>query len=200
MDQMVSGLREKNGLRLTVTKSGFSLLELVVAIAIIGLMAAVIVPQLRRPGPKEERKQFISQLNALTKFAWQNAITSGKIQQIDFDFEKKVVSILQASGKKKKDGKLPVVPLEKKYTRTKIKIPEQLVVINFYIEGFDETTRSPGPLLGAYFYIVPEGLAQSVVINFVATKEKVAGKAKEVGLILNPFSAQFEVYGTFKKP
>lgn len=190
-----------SGLEPGMTRPGFSLIELVVAIGLLVLVAAVVVPRLGMRNPKQEREQFIAQLNGLTKFAWQNAITSRKTHQIDFDLQKKVVTILQDSGAEKKDGKLQTVPLQKSHERTSIKIPPQLLVKNFYIEGFDEmTSRTGKEITGAYFYIIPEGLTQSVIINIVDTKERIVGRGKEIGLVLNPFSAQFKVYGTFKQP
>ena len=50
-----------------------------------------------------------------------------------------------------------------------------------------------------WFFIVPEGLAQDVVINLLDMRDKDRGKAKQVGLVLNPFAAQFKSYDSFQK-
>ncbi len=187
-----------------MTKRGFSLLELMVAIALIGIVAAIVAPNLRRRGPKEEREQFIENLNGLMKFAWQNGVTSGKTQKIEFDFSKarRKITISESTGKKNKEGEQEFKSVNSKYGSTTLKIPSHFVFKNFYIEGFDEITRhAAGKEVTAWFYIIPEGLSQSVIINFIDTKDKTAGgRPRPVGLVLNPFYVQFSVYGTFKKP
>jgi hypothetical protein len=43
-------------------------------------------------------------------------------------------------------------------------------------------------------------MAQDVVMNFIDTKDTQDGKPLQVGLVLNPFTAQFKTYDTFQKP
>jgi len=181
-----------------IARAGFTLIELIVVIALIGAVTAIVVPQLGGRKSQEERKQFIVQLNALLRFSWQRAVASGNVGKVTFDFEKQRVTLSEGTGKKDDKGKPITQPIVRVYQNTKLTIPSQLVVKNFYIEGFDEAAGRE--LTTAYFLITPEGIAQSVVINFVDTKDKRAGRGRPVGLVLNPFSAQFVTYGTFKKP
>lgn len=194
--------RKQNGFECGMTRPGFSLLELLVAIALFGVVAALVVPNLRRRGATAERKEFIANLNVLTKFAWQNAITSGKVQKVEFDLQARKISILQAGDSRDKEGNLTFQPIKRAYSNTSMPIPASFLFRNFFVEKFDEMTRFTGRKIGAvWFYIVPEGLAQAVIINFVDTKDRArTGRGKNVGLVLNPFSAQFDVYDTFKQP
>jgi len=179
-------------------KSGFTLLEIVVAIAIIGLLATVVIPNLTTSKPKEEREKFISRLNSLVGFAWQNAIVARKTQKVEFNFDKKLVTVFQA-GPTDKYGKVIWEPVKRAYIKTVIKIPDQLELKNFYIEGEDKVAKL-GALQSVWFAISAGGISQEVVINFLDNKDKIGRKKRPVGLVINPFSAQFEVYNEFAKP
>jgi hypothetical protein len=51
-----------------------------------------------------------------------------------------------------------------------------------------------------WFFVIPEGLTQAVTINLFDTKDLLQNKKpRPVGLVLNPFSAQFSVYDQFQK-
>lgn len=184
----------------TVTRPGFTLIELLVVIALLGMVMAIVVPRLAVKSPKQEREAFVAQLNRLVGFAWQNALRSGKTQAVDFDFKTNKITVEQSTGQKDEKG-LPITkPVTRDYRATAIKIPDQFEIRNFFIDGDDEVERFRSGISGAFFYITPEGLAQSVVINFVDKKGKRAGRSQPIGLVLNPFSAQFKAYGRFQEP
>jgi len=167
-------------------------MELMVAMVIIGILGAVVVPLMRPDSPRVVREKFIAQLAALVGFAAQNAIITGKTNNITFNIERKKVGVYVG-----RDG--GKVPLASAYTLSSIKIPDQLQVMNFYIEGNDELGRY-GSGGDVWFYVLPEGFAQPVIINLLDTKDKIGRRNRRFSLVLNPFSAQFEVYSEFKNP
>jgi len=183
-------------------KSGFTLLEILVAIVIIGLLATFVAPRLFVSKPKEVREKFIGQLNTLINFAWQNAMFTNKVHEVVFSFEKKRV-YLKIAQEEKTSRSPKYVPIKREYAKTEIKIPSQLEFRNFYINSIGTKmidAMSAAKSGEAYFYIVPDGLSQAVIINFFDTKERVARKKRPFSLVLNPFSAQFELYDEFKRP
>jgi hypothetical protein len=58
---------------------------------------------------------------------------------------------------------------------------------------------SGGKTTRIFFYVIPEGLSQEVTINFIDKKDSIDGRARMIGLVLNPFTVQFKVYDRFAK-
>jgi prepilin-type N-terminal cleavage/methylation domain-containing protein len=201
MVQMVKDHLKRNGLVFGNSKPGFTLLEILVAMAIIGIMATFIIPNLRRAS--YERKLFFTQLNALVLYGKQHAIMTNKIQQVMFDFKLGTIQLLQDNGQKDGAGKLKYEPVSSITVNTTIVIPDTIEIQNFYIDGtgFDEMSKYVGRKTGqVWFFIVPEGLAQEVIINGIDTNDTLYdGKPRQFGLVLNPFAVRFKEYDTFQK-
>lgn len=182
-------------------KSGFTLIEVLVAIAIIALMATIVVPQLFRRVPSYERKQFIGRLNALAQYARQHALMKHTVHQLFFHLEQRTITIKQQTDKRDATGQSIFAPLKNVGLKTTIKIPEHLQIKQFFIEGDDAMKAFAGkPTQEVWFFVIPEGLSQSVTLNITDTKDRMSdGAARPIGLVLNPFTVQFKVYDTFQK-
>jgi prepilin-type N-terminal cleavage/methylation domain-containing protein len=184
-----------------LNRSAFTLIELVVVLAIIAIVATTMIPSFIGQAPYYERKAFIGKLNSLVLFARQNAIITNKIHKVNFDLNKNEIQVLsqsQAEGAKDEEYNL----VQSDYIPTQLPIPESLQIKNVYLDGtgVDELNRSQGvKVTGVYFYVVPEGLAQEAIINMIDTSDMIDGKPRMIGLVLNPFSAQFKEYDTFQK-
>lgn len=184
-------MRGKNNL-------GFTLIEILIAIAIVAIIMAVALPNMRRLTPGRPRKEFINNLSVLTQFAWNNALTTRKVQQVHFDFDKRIVSINAATGIVK-DGENEFAPIKASYINDRLTIPKTIEIKNFIIEGTDQFGLS-SKRSEAWFYIVPDGMAQAVTINFLDNKDRLpSGKPRPIGLVLNPFNARFKLYDGFQK-
>lgn len=182
-------------------RPGFSLLEILIAVAIVGIFAAVAIPNFGRMMPYYQREQFIAQLNGLVQCAWQQALTTRSVCKVDFNIKNREVALLlQKLGEQDKNGDPVFAPIKTAYLKTTIRIPEQIDIKQFFIEGFDEMTRSSTKnSTNAWFFVVPDGLTQLVTINLVDTKDLFDNKPRQIGLVLNPFHAQFAVYDSFQK-
>jgi prepilin-type N-terminal cleavage/methylation domain-containing protein len=202
MDRMVKDLQKTSGLVCGMkNKSGFSLLELLIVIAIIGLISSMVVPNLQRSTPRYEREAFIARFNALVHYGWQQTLMTHKLYRITVDVGKKTIKLEVDSGEKDRSGEAAFVPIANAVDDTACTIPDQIMVKQFFIEGFDMMAKfARSKTASVWFYIVPEGMVQNVVINFNDTKDLQNDKPRPIGLVLNPFSAQFKTYDTFQKP
>jgi len=181
---------------------GFSLLELLVVIAIIGMLSAVIMPNLQQSTPRYEREEFIARFNSLVQYGWQQSLVTHTVHRINVDVSKKLLTLTAASvGEKDKSGEPVFKPMLDASQDTEITMPDQVVIKQFFIEGFDMMAKfGRSKAASVWFYIIPEGMVQSVVINFMDTKDVNDDQPRPIGLVLNPFTAQFKVYDTFQKP
>lgn len=181
-------------------RSGFTLIEIIVAIAIIAVMATIVFPRLQRSS-KYEQDQFISKLQQLVQLGWLNALSTGKIHRVSFDISKHKVSLGIATDKVDKNGEPEFVPAKVTVMSPSFDWPASLVIKSFIIEGFDEMSRYSGgrSTSEVWFYLMPDGLNQSVTINMIDNKQRRdSGKPKEIGLVLSPFNAMFKKYDSFQ--
>ena len=121
----------------SMRNQGFTLIEIVVAIAIIGFMAAIVVPNLFGPTAATERKSFIAKVNGLLFLGWQQALITHKIHMATFDINQKKVYLEVVESMDSAD-KPKTSPVKIDYQATSIEWPEQFEIKNFYIEGTDE--------------------------------------------------------------
>lgn len=182
-------------------QAGFSLLELLVVIAIIGILSAVIMPNIQRSTPRYEREAFIARFNSLVQYGWQQALVTHKVQRITVDVGKKLLTLMTDSGEKDRSGEMVFKPIPDAVSDTESIIPDQIQIKQFFIEGFDMMAKfARSKTASVWFYIIPEGMVQSVVINFMDTNDLRDNQPRPVALVLNPFTAQFKTYDTFQKP
>lgn len=66
--------------------SGFTLFEIMIVLALIGLIASVILPGLRRT-TKSDMMDGINHLSSQAKLAYNNAIFTGRVHRMVFDVE-----------------------------------------------------------------------------------------------------------------
>ena len=183
--------------------TGFTVLEIMIAIAIIGMISAVVLPNLQGRNPAVERKNFVARLNELLSYAWYNGVTTGKVQRIAFDFTTHKIRIEQQKENPGRSLQKPMYePIKRAYIDTVIDWPKHLRVKNFYIEGYDEAERygAGSKMQTTWFFIAPDGLAQEVLINIMDTQDRIAAKkAKRIHIELNPFNVQFAEQNGFKQ-
>jgi prepilin-type N-terminal cleavage/methylation domain-containing protein len=182
-------------------KDGFSLIELMMVLVIVAIIGAITAPYLQQTSPRYERETFIARFNTLLRYGWQQALITHKIHRINVDIGKKTITLTVESEGKDKSGESIFVTIANPVEDTVISIPDHLNIKQFFIEGFDMMTKfARSKTASVWFYIMPEGMVQNVVINVVDTKEIRDNIAQAVGLVINPFSGQLRVYDSFQKP
>lgn len=183
-----------------LNKKGFSLIEILVAVAIVALLSSIVVPTFWRRLPQYERKQFIDRLNSLCLLAWQQALETGMLHQLSFDLKKQIISIKVATDKLDARGQQEFVVPTRLTAPATFAIPNGIEIKQFMVSGKDLLKQFTGRATEeVWFFIYPNGIGQEVIINCVDTKEKQKQKPAQIGLVLNPFSIQFDVYDDFQK-
>ena len=184
-------------------KSGFSLIELAIVIAIMGIVALAIVPTMRSP-KSVSPKEFVAKLNTLMQAAWQQALMTNRVQKVLFNFTNKKITLEELVEHSKADEQEKFVPVTSSYLISELAIPPGYTFNNFYIEKKDQMRM--GERKDAWFFVIPEGLAQEVIINGRDRGNAETAPSAQIrdverfSFVLNPFSAQFTHYDTFQTP
>lgn len=193
--ELMRGIYTNSSMNGKKNRAGFSLLELLIVVAIMGLLTVAFLPLLTNLQTGHARKQFVSRINQLVQFGWQQAVITRKVHRIVFDIKNRKAS-LEVEAAKSTKAKPVFESLKQVYLPTTITWSDSIIIKQFFIEGFDEMKRF-GRTETLWFYLIPDGMVQAVTINFVDKEQIVDNKPKPVGLVLNPFTAQFRVYNAF---
>lgn len=162
-------------------KAGFSLIEILVALAIVSLLAVVSIPRFRSAGPSAIKKISLD-LNKLMLDAKKMALETNQIIKINLNARSnpKKIAIIDSAGK----------------TQKIVEWPNVIEIADFFFDkkrgqGTDEM----------WYYINSDGIAQEVIFNVVDTRERENDpQSGNYGLVLNPFTSQFKLYDTFQSP
>ena len=198
--QLVIQIKKKIELMLnSINKSGFSLLELVIVFALIGMLGAFVVPNIFRTRQGTERKEFVSSLETMLKNAVLESVVQNKVHQIYFDIEKELIE-LRVHDSKSTETKMKdqFVQIKDADFPTNISFLKKINIKNFFINGSDEVSAA-AKLQDVLFYIMPDGTSQAVIINFVDEGDDTAQDVN-FSLVINPFYARMSVHETFQTP
>lgn len=152
-------------------KSGFSLIELVLVIALIAVITGLMLPRLRKR-ETSLGQDFIVRLNAFVQEGAQAALQTGRSQTITFNFASNTVERSPEQGR--------------------MQIPAELEFLEIIING--ESQLATGKVTKTFFYILPDGTAQEVRIVFIDhEQDKLLPGSGTYELVLNPFTVQFKL-------
>jgi prepilin-type N-terminal cleavage/methylation domain-containing protein len=171
---------------------GFSLLELLVVMMLLGIMATVSVRVFQSVRPGYARRAFVAKVNSLLITAVRSALMTQRVQRLLFDLEHNTLYVQESSAKDDQKENFQDIAVE--YVDTRYTWPETITLQQFFIGKKDEMAGKKTTKV--WLYIMPDGTAQDVTINAVDT----ADKQKQIGLVINPFTAQLSMYDTFQKP
>jgi len=166
-------------------KAGFSIMEIMIGLLIIGLGASIVVPRLLRRSPAIEWPGIQQELNNVLYFARQEAITSQKIHRLAFAQKKRTITVEIEDGESK-PGVPKYTPVYSTYFTTVYELPEQLS-FGFVKLGKKELFSENKGM--GYCYVVPNGLIQEVVVELVRDD---AGEVSKKKFAAAPFLGTFD--------
>jgi prepilin-type N-terminal cleavage/methylation domain-containing protein len=179
---------------------GFTFIELLVVLLIMGIIGSLVMPNLAPRTPKYEREQFIAGLNGLMQTAVNQAMINHTLHQIHVDLKTHRITLRKHNGNYDRQGNPECTPITGGYGAFSVTIPDYLTFKQFFIEGINEISERGKATQELWFFLIPEGLCQQVIINVLDNHDAPDGKPAHVGLVLNPFLVQFKVYDEFQKP
>ena len=178
------------------TNAGISFIEVLVVLLLISLFASFVVPSFFRNPKGAVQKQFFSDFSHVIADTVHQAISSKKIHQVFFDFNKHEIKVkvhhitTDETDKHKQFKQIPFGEFE-----SQMEIPEQLTIQNFFINGTDEIIQN-STTHDAWFYIMPDGTSQAININILDQQEEVNNK---FSISINPFYSQVKLYDAYAK-
>lgn len=181
--------------------NGFTFIEIIIVVALIAMLGAIVVPNLRGRKPGYERKQFFDTIEGVINAAQLEATKKGHAYRIFLNLKNNQVR-LEAPTKETTTRGAPVYkPVTIPYVKTNLLWPVNLEIKNFFIKGRDELTAKSGTETDTvWFYITPEGTAQEVIINMLDTNNLDANNnPAQASAVLNPFTLQFTLYDEFQQ-
>lgn len=183
-------------------RPGFTLLEVLFVIVLIGFMLAALSPVLFRPRPGYQRAKFVDELSNLIADGYLGALELGVLHRVVFDIEKNEVRVEKSTQKKDIQGNVIFEQLTGDYLTTQLQWPENLEIENFYVNRKEELLSGPSvQMKKIWFFITPDGMSQEVTINILDKNDITAqGKSAEMSLVINPFTVQLQMYEIFQRP
>lgn len=180
-----------------VKRLGFTLLEMMVVMLLIGVVATFLLPRLMKRSPLVEWKTILSDMNDLALFARQEAITNQKIYRLVFCSNQQGVdeiTIEDEQDDQERPGKKKFMPVFSFYFSTKYRFAEQVKIKAVFLGKQEMIENQRGV---AYCYIIPDGLVQEVLVHLIRKIDNVETGAS---FAINPFDGRFQLYDGFIKP
>jgi len=169
-----------------VNRKGFSLMELVIVLVLIGLSAALAAPSLSRIAKRVELRAAAQTISGILRYYRSEAVHKGKVQQILFDADHREIRVQAVAaeaekgekGEKETEGKKGPAKPAKKYALPEgiqlkeIKIPTpqypaDVPAIEFYPNG--------GSNGGTVILEESENKAYQIKVNFLTGMVEIKG-------------------------
>lgn len=178
-------------------KPGFSLLEVMIAVVLMGIITAIALPSFYNRSKKYERARFITSFNTLVGEAQQIALEKNLLVRVFLDFTTRKITVEKVIDPYV--SKKEYEPVTLLYADNNFVLPESQKIEQFFVQGKDSMSEYEQTNT-VWFFIVPSGTAQSVIINSFDMSNDAFTQAKPYSLVLNPLTAQWREYYEFQTP
>ncbi len=169
-------------------RNGFTLLEVMIMVVVIGVIAGLTLPRLMRRPPVTEWPHILGQLNDMIYFARQEAISDQTVYRLTFrSSEKSPDSIVIESQQDdpEKPGKKIFTPVWSEYFSTTYTLPPEVRFEAVYLGKVEQLDENKG--IG-YCYVIHDGLVQDIMVHM----RRIADGVEATGTFtVEPFMGTF---------
>jgi len=194
---MIASMQQNNKFFSKHTATGFSFIEILVALLLLSIFASVVMPRIFGNRKGVAKKEFFSDFSHVMSDTLYQAITTKKIHQVFFDFNKREINVKihhEDTSQTDKHKQFKNVPSGNFHNF--LIIPEQLTIRNFSIDG-DDVMSARSTANDAWFYIMPDGTSQAVTMNIQDEQEEESHA--QFSIVINPFYSQVKLHDAFTK-
>lgn len=177
--------------------SGFTLLEMLVVITLIGFLATMVLPRLIRRPPSVEWPHILNDLNNLVFFARQEAISNYNVYRLRFKSLGKGLDFVVVEIEKKHPEKADQKIYERvfsPYFSTRYELSEHVSINAVYLGKEDLMSVHNGE---GYCYVISDGLVQDVYVHLT---RRYKGEESRATFKMMPFLGEFEYLEGHKRP
>jgi prepilin-type N-terminal cleavage/methylation domain-containing protein len=145
------------------SRPAFTLIEILLGLAIIGLGASLVMPRLTRRSHASEWPTIQHELNALLFFARQEAIVTQKIHRLACNEKARTITIEVPTGEEK-NGVMQYEQAYSSYFTTQYELPTH---VRFGAVKLGRKNLFEEHKGNAWCYVVPHGLIQEISIELI---------------------------------
>ena len=175
-------------------RPGVTFIEIIVVMTLMALLASVAIPYFGKRKPMQERRVFVSKVNALLDEVLMLALTTEKVHKINFNFKNRIITAGQDTGHTDRTNKPvfgPVVLTES----SEISWPATFEIKHFFVQGIDGCNVAGRTTDDVWFFILPDGQSQDMTMQFIDTATADHdSEGVPVSIVLNPFTVQCKAY------
>ena len=128
----------KKNVFLLGNKPGFSFIEIIIAIALVGLLLSIAVPNVLGRRDAQERKAFVSAIDTVMSEVWLRGLQTGLIHKVNFDLEHRKIEVSQQTDKVDADKKTIFEPIILHFAPNTYQWPETFDIQQIYVQKIDE--------------------------------------------------------------
>ena len=167
----------------------FSLLEIMLAMVVIGILSTMAVPRLIRRGPNAKWETVVNEVNNLLYFARQEAIATNNIYRLRFISKATKSSVIVEVEKPdpEKINRKIYETIKSYYFTPEYTFPD-VITIDAVFHGKQEQLEENKDQ--AYCYVIPNGLVQEIFVHLTRDQDNKISKAT---FKIEPFLGKFEL-------
>ena len=175
-------------------RPAFTLMEIMIAMVVIGIIATMALPRLTRKDPSSNWPTVIDEINNLVFYARQDAISNYKNYQLRFTskaIKPDIIAIEEEKASAENPSKKVFMPTQAFGFSTSYSLPKTITIEAVYHDRTEEMENNKG---NGYCHIIPNGLVQKTIIHLSRIEKNITSK---ISLRMMPFFGKFEMLEGF---